>query len=231
MQLFILDTIEVKNNKIQINNNEELVYQLRKVLRIKPWYQCVFQCDNKRYEVIIDKLNGNEIQASISNIIEWPKEEKETWMIISYPNKQEKLELIIQKLTEIWIKKIYLRKSERSVPSTLNENKLKRLKKIMREASEQSWNRTLPELIHLNNIEDILKDWNLVVFDFKQIDWIEFKEKKDQPYLWLIWPEWWLTDLDYSHFSKNIKIRGLWESVLRMETAAIVWWWIIKNWL
>jgi 16S rRNA U1498 N3-methylase RsmE len=40
----------------------------------------------------------------------------------------------------------------------------------MREASEQSWNRTLPELIHLNNIEDILKGWNLVVFDFKQID-------------------------------------------------------------
>jgi 16S rRNA (uracil1498-N3)-methyltransferase len=59
-------------------------------------------------------------------------------MLIALPNKQEKLELIIQKLTEIGISNIYLWSSERSQLNSLNENKTKRIEKIVKEAVEQS---------------------------------------------------------------------------------------------
>ena len=45
-------------------------------------------------------------------------------MLLSLPNKQEKLELIIQKFTEIGIDEIYLWASERSVLKAINPNKL-----------------------------------------------------------------------------------------------------------
>ena len=67
-------------------------------------------------------------------------------MLLALPNKQEKLELIIQKLTEIGVDEIYLWVSERSVLKSINPNKLQRLSKIMQEATEQSWNRSLPKL-------------------------------------------------------------------------------------
>ncbi|MBQ7074589.1 RsmE family RNA methyltransferase [bacterium] len=59
-------------------------------------------------------------------------------MLIAFPNKQEKLELIVQKLTEIGISHIYFRKAENSQIKELNENKIKRMRKIMKEALEQS---------------------------------------------------------------------------------------------
>ncbi|MBR6907591.1 RsmE family RNA methyltransferase [bacterium] len=59
-------------------------------------------------------------------------------MLIALPNKQEKLELIIQKLTEIGISHIFLWSSDRSQIKSLNENRIIRINKIIREAVEQS---------------------------------------------------------------------------------------------
>ena len=44
-------------------------------------------------------------------------------MLIALPNKQEKLELIVQKLSEIGVDEIFLWASERSVLKRLNPNK------------------------------------------------------------------------------------------------------------
>jgi hypothetical protein len=49
------------------------------------------------------------------------------------------------------------------------------------------------------------------------------------PILWVVWPEWWLSLNDYKNFPTNYIVKSLWDSVLRMETAAIVWWWSLKN--
>lgn len=40
-------------------------------------------------------------------------------MLIARPNKQDKSELIVQKLTEIWIQSLFLSASERSVVKSL----------------------------------------------------------------------------------------------------------------
>ena len=59
-------------------------------------------------------------------------------MLIAMPNKREKSELIVQKLTEIGIQNIYFWPSERSVIRQWNEKKAERLDKISHEALEQS---------------------------------------------------------------------------------------------
>ena len=44
----------------------------------------------------------------------------------------------------------------------------------------------------------------------------------------VIWPEGWFSEKDLKLFD-DAKIIDLWENVLRMETASIVLWWLLKN--
>jgi 16S rRNA U1498 N3-methylase RsmE len=73
-----------------------------------------------------------------------------------------------------------------------------------------------------------------MVFD-KISENIKFKTNnnllnKSKKIIWLIWPEWWLTEKDYKYLNDDVsKIISLWENILRMETASIIAWWIIKN--
>ncbi|MEI8252333.1 MAG: 16S rRNA (uracil(1498)-N(3))-methyltransferase [bacterium] len=60
-------------------------------------------------------------------------------MIICMPNKRDKAEMIVQKLTEIGINSIVFWPSERSVIRDINLSKMERLEKISKEAVEQSW--------------------------------------------------------------------------------------------
>jgi RsmE family RNA methyltransferase len=59
-------------------------------------------------------------------------------MLIAMPNKREKAELIMQKLTEIGVNNIYFWVSEHSIIRQRNDKKAKRLDKISHEAVEQS---------------------------------------------------------------------------------------------
>jgi RsmE family RNA methyltransferase len=59
-------------------------------------------------------------------------------MIIAMPNKRDKIELIIQKLTECGLNQIIFWPSERSILREWNPKKEERLHKIIEEAVEQS---------------------------------------------------------------------------------------------
>ena len=59
-------------------------------------------------------------------------------MIIAMPNKRDKVELIVQKLTECGLDQIIFWPSERSVLRERNSKKEERLQKIIKEAVEQS---------------------------------------------------------------------------------------------
>ena len=59
-------------------------------------------------------------------------------MIIAMPNKWDKIELIVQKLTECGVDQLLFWASERSVIKEWNPKKEERLHKIIKEAVEQS---------------------------------------------------------------------------------------------
>ena len=229
MQLFICPQIEEKGSDIIIKDNIELVNQLRKVLRAKPWYTFFVQSIEwkKRMNVELIAYTDKEVKAKVLWTENSPVNNESVWMLIALPNKQEKLELIIQKLTEIWISNIYLWSSERSQLNSLNENKTKRIEKIVKEAVEQSRWWIIPKI---ENQPFVFKgSIDFVVFDLPKDNQTTKIKNWNHPLLWVIGPEWWLTENDYKNFPTDYKVISLWESVLRMETAAIIWGWYIKN--
>ena len=226
MQLFITDEFKIlKNNVIEISE-KRIVDQLRKVLRAKQGYNFFIQ--NKiwnsilRYKVqvqqITDKVLWKIISKENKDLLEnWWK-----WIIVWILNKFDKIELIIQKLTEIWIKKIYFTPMERSVFKQIKNNKLERFYKIALEATEQSWSYQIPDIKIFKNIQDISWYKAILSFDgelYKNINlWnIDFL---------VIWPEWGFTEKDIKQIEAT-KIIKLWDSILRAETAWILSWFIL----
>ncbi len=233
--LFIVNDIKFWNkNEIEVFD-EDIIKQIRTVLRAKEWDIVFFQFTEKlkifRIEtkiINIKKYITWQILTKISKPISSIRDNKS--ILISMLNKRSKIEITIQKLSEIWIQNIYIRVSEKSIIKQYNENKFNRLKKISKEATEQSFNRITPQIYFVKNdeIKNILNKYEeKIVFDItKEQTWNTIKFKNT---IWIIWPEWWLQKSDYNLFWKNIIKYPLWDSILRAETAWIIWWWIIKN--
>jgi len=232
MQLFITDFI-IEWNQVLIRN-KDLLTQIKRVLRLKNWdkfcVQKILWNNILRYTVMLKLRDNKEV---FCDIIE-KKEKKlkstisEKTMIISMPNKWSKAEIIVQKLSEIWIQNIVFWPSERSLLKEKNLNKRNRLEKIALEATEQSWNWTIPQVNFITDISafikwkaiavlDIPKDWKKKTLDWNNFDFL------------LVGPEGGFSESDYKKFWEDFQIAWLWKSVLRMETASIVGGWLLKN--
>ena len=141
MQLFV--TEYTKKEKSVIIHNADLLSQLRKVLRANIgdiiWIQSPQNETKKtRYEVRINVWDNKIIEGTIiSEQIHDASNEKRS-MIIAMPNKWDKIEMIVQKLTECALDQIVFWPSERSIITQWNPKKEERLQKIIREALEQS---------------------------------------------------------------------------------------------
>ena len=226
MQLFITN-FEKKRNEITITN-QEILNQIRKVLRMRIWEYIFVQKDDLRYKIKLTKRDDKDIFWDIEEEIKFDDISSQNWIAIAMSNKRDKMELIVQKLSEIWIKNIYFRPSERSIIRQRNEKKLDRLNKIAKEAVEQSRWWDLPKIQFEKEIWKIISQYdNIFVFDKSNNQYWNKKVKWN--ILWIIWPEWWLSKWDYEKFWKNIEIISLWENILRTETATIVAWWILAN--
>ncbi|MEI7562212.1 MAG: RsmE family RNA methyltransferase [bacterium] len=86
-----------------------------------------------------------------------PNTSDQITMCIAMPNKREKAELIVQKLCEIGIAHITFWPAERSIIKQWNEKKAERLRKIAKEAIEQSRGRFFPKISFVEKIENILE--------------------------------------------------------------------------
>lgn len=226
MQLFISDQFQINKNKITIKE-ERIIHQLKKVLRANIDYNFLIQ--NKtwniiRYQIQIIEIK-NEIIWKIINIKEKESSKNEKkWIIQSILNKFSKMELIVQKLTEIWIWKIYFTATQRSIFKNINEKKLERFNKIALEACEQSYWWKLPEIKVIKNINEIPWTKAIINFNWKKINEIQ-KEKIN--YI-IIWPEGWFTKKDIENINPQETI-NLWEKTLRAETASIITWYLFSQ--
>ena len=218
MQLFITE-FEKKWETIKISDTE-ILSQIRKVLRMKIWDTFFVQNKNTRHKIEISERDDKNIFWKILESIEHPKQIDEIWIAIAMSNKRDKMETIVQKLSEIWIKNIFFRPSERSIIRERNEKKLERINKIAKEAIEQSRWRELPKITFEKDISKIIGWKEIVVFDKSESNFTSIWTAKNT--LWIIWPEWWLTENDYKKFWEKIKTVSLGDTVLRTETASII---------
>ncbi|MEI8091871.1 MAG: RsmE family RNA methyltransferase [bacterium] len=110
-----------------------------------------------RYEVEVTALKDFKLFGTVVQTMQSDIDEKAISMIVAMPNKREKAELIVQKLTEIGVNEIIFRPSERSIIRERNANKATRLEKIMKEALEQSRGWKLPKISFVEKIEPIVE--------------------------------------------------------------------------
>ena len=152
MQLFI--TEYSKNDHITVTT-PRVVHQVYKVLRMQSGDHFAVQKEfaTERLVIQIDSISPTTITASMTQTIERPSL-PDTTLIIAYPNKFEKIELIIQKLSEIGISDIIFRDGERSQLHTLSEHKIARCHTIALEAVEQSHGRVLPRISQISHLSD-----------------------------------------------------------------------------
>ena len=140
--------------------------------------------------------------------------------------KGQRLDLLIQKCTELGLKSFIPIISDHSIVRKINKN---RLKKIIIESCEQSDQLNVPSILdslHLKDFAHSLKDEDKVFFadiESKSNDLKQMLESKNKNYILFIGPEGDFSPKEREFISKNDKFNrfSLGENILRSETAAI----------
>lgn len=217
VQQYFID--EKLNTGMEILLPQDVLYHLVKVLRKDEKY--LFRiCDGEgtifhahlidRQRCIIEENTeeNNELDCRITCILSLIK--------------NDKLELCVQKLTELGVSRIVLYEAQRSVVRLKEDRKMLRLSKIAREAAEQSHRNMIPEICTLNSLKEAasyMGDVNYFCYEAeKNIAEIE----KARSITYVIGPEGGFTDVECRCFSDmGFESVSLGKRILRAETAAI----------
>lgn len=108
-----------------------------------------------RYECVVSVVSDKCINADIIHQVSHAHRETSKHLVIAMANKRDKMELIIQKATECGVSQITIVPMQRSVITSCNINKWKRLELIMLEAMEQSRSVQLPVLQWCDNLKNL----------------------------------------------------------------------------
>lgn len=208
------DIIEIKDL--------DFIKQIKSVLRLEIG-DFLILCDGNGIEVKVEiiEINKGEI---ITQVIKRTEKEQNLKKVSLYLSilKKENFELAVEKAVEIGVNEIIPIITERTVKLNLNED---RLKKIIREASEQSGRTILSKLSPIMKFEDAITDGKKneekIFFDFTEKE--NTKNTDFKTISIFIGPEGGFTK-EEQDFAKqnNYKIESLGSLTLRAETAAIV---------
>ncbi len=200
--------------------NSDINYQLKKVLRVNDGYefrlvdcnQNVFLCSyNDGLAYVKEKLDEyNELHTDITVILALIK--------------NDKFDFAVQKLTELGVNRIVPYIAKRSVvkPGKGN-NKLDRIKKIAKEASEQSHRNKIPEICDYATFKDLknyMSDLNLLAYEKETKSLKELKNYKSITYI--IGPEGGFEPKEVEDIiNLGFDSVSLGKRILRAETASI----------
>lgn len=143
-----------KKNNIFILSDDDY-YHIKGVMRFKIGEKVEVVYNNEAYLCkIIDNYQIEEIEKMDS------KESKISTTLIIPLLKEQKMDLILQKATELGVSKIILFNAKRSIikfDEKKETKKLERWIRICKEAAEQSKRCTIPEIVFEKNINEFSK--------------------------------------------------------------------------
>jgi len=228
MQHFFINQ-ELKEGQITLRD-EELVHQVRNVMRFEAGDKCVFLDGKGSYaNGTFDIVSKKEVSIVLSDVQKCSSVGRKVSLYIALSKKPATMELIVQKATEIGVTDIFPIVTERCQVREMRN--VPRFLAIVREAAEQSERCFLPVLHDVVTWKDLfatsggLKGEVLVgdarQYDFKLGEYLK-KHEVGEDVSVVIGPEGGLTDEEISDAKSNgAKIFLLGDNVLRMETAAI----------
>lgn len=216
-------------NQEQIRLSKDDEHHLLHVMRMRK--------DDEIEAVVNDKLflcrirNTNPLEIYIVHEMKSDVELNEKVTLLFALTKGDKIDLVVQKATELGVKKIALIQSERTVVKYEDkdiEKKCFRFQKIMKEASEQSHRLIVPELVGIFNIRklpnEVMSDINYVAYEKDASDTSSMFAglTKNKSVTVLVGPEGGFSEDEIAFLTKQGFIRtSLGKRILRAETAAI----------
>ncbi len=220
-RFFVENPIEKKTFDI---TNQDLIHQWRTVFRYNVGSQViVFDGSGVDYLCIITSLRNLGATVTVLEKMEGGKKQKRiVWVCLSLIKKNN-FELAVEKITEIGVSNIVPVLSERSEKKNLN---LERLKKIVKESSEQSGRADVPVIHPIIMLKEILNSELLpkkkIVLHLEGKYIKDLVRESDFDLAVFIGPEGGFSQGEIGQFSeKNIPSVCFGEPVLRSETAAI----------
>ena len=204
----------------------EQSHYVKDVMRLKTGDSFSAFNSQGEWNAIIESYEKDGARIKILKKVRNKKSEKNVWLAFS-PIKQNPLNFMIQKTTELGIQKFIPVICERSVVNDIN---IERIKKIIIESSEQSNRLSVPEITKKESLKNFLKlfpkdgciifcDINCNKSNFKNI----LSKKIKGPVCILVGPEG-----DFSENERQLIIElnqtsplSLASNILRAETAAI----------
>ncbi len=203
----------LKVMRMKINEEIEVVYKekvhLCKIISLKPL----------DFEIVATREENHELMNNITLVMSLIK--------------GEKLDLVLQKATELGVQEIVLLATSRTIANKKNfrlEHKINRYQKILKEASEQSKRIKIPylhRLIDFSELKNIKADHKFIAYESAGGKTASFLNglkniKKGESISLIIGPEGGFSTEEINLATLNgYQIISLGRRILRAETAAI----------
>ena len=139
------------DNKVILYDDD--YHHIKNVMRMKIGNIIEVVHNKKVYKCEIEDFNSIKILEEIDS----NNEQKEITLIIPLL-KEQKMDFVIQKATELGVSKIIPIYTERSIVKNISEKeekKISRWSKICKEASEQSKRNTIPVITNIKRIDEL----------------------------------------------------------------------------
>jgi 16S rRNA (uracil1498-N3)-methyltransferase len=217
-----IDPKEIKDElKVE---EKEVVHKIKNVLRLKKEKKIyIFDGEGKEYLYKIKDIKKNYLFLIKENLIreENPSSQK---LILGFPLfREEKIDFILQKCTELGVDKFCPFICERSIRKRPSSLKLKRWQKIVKEATRQSNRVWLPELDTIREFKELTKlKFSLKLVASLEANYLEGSLKEKKEILLIVGPEGDFANHEYKILKDNNFIFfKLSPYTLRTVTAAI----------
>ena len=238
MPKFFIKTENLKENKeIWITGSD--VNHIKNVLR-KKIDDKINICNSdtqKNYECVIKNIEENKIVCKILDEVKSLAESNLNITIFQGLPKSDKMELIIQKATELGVKTIVPVITKRTVIKLKDkdkQNKVDRWRKIAEVAAKQSGRDIIPTIENIINIADIKFDKFDKIFVLyeneekisikDEIEQLKNDNKEELNIGIVIGPEGGFaeSEIEQLRLNQNVSVVTLGKRILRTETVALV---------
>lgn len=236
MYKFFIKTEQIDNKKVVILGTD--VNHIINVLRLKEKEQ-IQVCDmgtSKNYIVEIEEYNKEQVKCCIIDEVQSEVESNIKLDIYQGLPKSDKMELIIQKTTELGVSKIIPVSMERCIVKLTGKDvqkKIERWQKIAEVAAKQSKRDIIPKIEKVKTIKQIcekIREYDCFIVAYEEEKNIRLKQilkqlpkNKELKIGVLIGPEGGIDEKEIKELEKNdVKIVTLGNRILRTETAPIM---------
>lgn len=236
MQKFFVEENQIENDKINIIGED--VKHISNVLRMQKGEQILIG-SKETLETYLTEIEQIEKEKVVAKIIEKLDTQTESNVEIDLYQglpKADKMELIIQKTTEIGISKVIPVDMVRCIVKLDEKDakkKIERWQKVAEGAAKQSKRSKIPEIknkIKIKDLENIISQYDAFIVAYEEENEITLKQelkklREQEKYKIgiLVGPEGGITKEEIEKLtSYNAKVVTLGKRILRTETAPIV---------